>query len=37
MRYKATFVILYIAVSIVYTAFKLIEFIGKELFNYIYY
>ncbi len=37
MRYKAAFVVLYTAVSIVYTTFKLIEFIGKELFNYIYY
>jgi len=37
MRYKATFVLLYIAVSIVYTAYKIIDFIGRELFNYIYY
>ena len=37
MRYKPLFVILYIAISIVYTTFKLIQFIGRELFNYIYY
>ena len=37
MRYKALFILLYTAVSITYTAYKLIEFIGKELFNYIYY
>ncbi len=37
MRYKATFVLLYIAVSIAYTAYKIIDFIGRELFNYIYY
>ena len=37
MRYKATFAILYIAISMVYTAFKIIQFIGRELFNYIYY
>ena len=37
MRYKTLFVILYTAVSMVYTAFKIIEFLGRELFNYIYY
>ncbi len=37
MRYKTLFVILYTAVSMVYTAFKIIEFLGKELFNYMYY
>ncbi len=37
MRYKALFVLLYTAVSMVYTAFKIIEFLGKELFNYMYY
>jgi len=37
MRYKTLFVILYTTVSIVYTGFKIIEFLGRELFNYIYY
>jgi len=37
MRYKATFVLLYTAIAIVYTTYKLIQFIGRELFNYIYY
>ena len=37
MRYKTLFVILYTAVSMVYTAFKIIEFLGRELFNYLYY
>ena len=37
MRYKALFGLLYTAIAIVYTTFKLIGFIGRELFNYIYY
>jgi len=37
MRYKTLFVILYTAVSMVYTGYKIIEFLGRELFNYIYY
>ena len=37
MRYKAAFVVLYTAIAIVYTTYKVIEFIGKELFNYLYY
>jgi hypothetical protein len=37
MRYKATFILLYTAIAIVYTTYKTIEFIGRELFNYLYY
>jgi len=37
MRYKALLGLLYIATSIVYTTFKIIQFIVIELFNYIYY
>ena len=37
MRYKATFILLYTAIAIVYTTFKIIQFIAIELFNYIYY
>ena len=34
MRYKALFGLLYTAIAIVYTTYKLIQFIVIELFNY---